>query len=150
MLGVEQSRAWNTASLNEFRHFFGLVQHKTFKHVNSDSEMQQKLRHLYEHPDNIELYPGILIENTKIPMTPGSGLCPNQTIGKAILSDAVALVRGDRFFTVVSTSARGLSNPGLFALGVDAIWIQRCRQRFERGSRWRSISSVYARFPRMV
>jgi hypothetical protein len=101
MMGVEQSRAWNTATLNEFRHFFGLVEHKTFEHVNKDTEMQKKLRQLYEHPENIELYPGILIENTKKPMSPGSGLCPNQTIGKAILSDAVALVRGDRFFTVV-------------------------------------------------
>jgi len=100
-MGVEQSRSWNTASLNEFRHFFGLVEHKTFEHVNSDTEMQKKLRQLYEHPDNIELYPGILVENTKVPMKPGAGLCPNQTIGKAILSDAVALVRGDRFFTVV-------------------------------------------------
>lgn len=101
MLGVEQSRSWNTASLNEFRHFFGLVEHNTFEHVNDDLEMQKLLRQLYEHPNNIELYPGILIENTKEKMIPGSGLCPNQTIGKAILSDAIALVRGDRFFTVV-------------------------------------------------
>jgi len=101
MLGVEQGRSWNTASLNEFRHFFGLVDHKSFKDVNSNPEMQKRLSQLYEHPDNIEIYPGILIENTKQRMTPGSGLCPNQTIGKAILSDAVALVRGDRFCTVV-------------------------------------------------
>jgi linoleate 8R-lipoxygenase / 9,12-octadecadienoate 8-hydroperoxide 8R-isomerase len=101
MLGVEQGRAWNTASLNEFRHFFGLVQHKEFKDVTSNEEMAKVLAQLYDHPDNIELYPGILIENTKTPMTPGAGLCPNHTIGKAILSDAIALVRGDRFYTVV-------------------------------------------------
>jgi linoleate 10R-lipoxygenase len=30
---------------------------------------------------------------------PGAGLCPGYTISRAILSDAVALVRGDRFLT---------------------------------------------------
>jgi hypothetical protein len=127
MLGVEQSRSWNTASLNEFRHFFGLVDHKTFKHVNSDPDMQRILRELYGHPDNIELYPGILIENTKIPMAPGSGLCPNQTIGKAILSDAIALVRGDRFFTVVCLICY-LSDLGLFTFYSYAVRFQ-CRGR---------------------
>lgn len=33
-------------------------------------------------------------------MVPGSGLCPGFTTSFAILSDAVALVRGDRFYTV--------------------------------------------------
>jgi hypothetical protein len=31
---------------------------------------------------------------------PGAGLCPGYTISRAILSDAVALTRGDRFMTV--------------------------------------------------
>lgn len=55
---------------------------------------------LYGHPDNVELYPGILAEETKKPIVPGSGLCPGFTTSFAILSDAVALVRGDRFFTI--------------------------------------------------
>lgn len=38
-------------------------------------------------------------EQTKEPM-PGAGLCPGYTISRAILADAVALVRGDRFLTV--------------------------------------------------
>lgn len=57
------------------------------------------MKALYGHPDNIELYPGILVEDAKEPMAPGSGLCPNYTISFAILSDAVALVRGDRFYS---------------------------------------------------
>ena len=150
MLGVEQSRSWNTASLNEFRHFFGLVQHKTFEQVNSDPEMQKNLRQLYEHPNEIELYPGILIENTKILMTPGSGLCPNQTIGKAILSDAIALVRGDRFFTVVYIHSSAFLISGLLAPNSDAVWIQRGCRRFECRTRRRLVSSSYARLPRLV
>lgn len=32
-------------------------------------------------------------------MMEGAGLCPGYTISRAILSDAIALTRGDRFFT---------------------------------------------------
>ena len=32
-------------------------------------------------------------------MIEGAGLCPGYTISRAILSDAIALTRGDRFFT---------------------------------------------------
>jgi linoleate 8R-lipoxygenase / 9,12-octadecadienoate 8-hydroperoxide 8R-isomerase len=101
MLGMEQSRYWNLASLNEFRRFFGLMEHKKFEDINSNPKISQLLRQFYDHPDNVELYPGLFIENAKKPMAPGAGLCPNQTIGRAVLSDAVALVRGDRYFTIV-------------------------------------------------
>jgi len=33
-------------------------------------------------------------------MVPGVGIAPTFTISRAILSDAVVLVRGDRFYTV--------------------------------------------------
>lgn len=33
-------------------------------------------------------------------MAPGVGIAPTFTISRAVLSDAVALVRGDRFYTV--------------------------------------------------
>jgi linoleate 8R-lipoxygenase / 9,12-octadecadienoate 8-hydroperoxide 8R-isomerase len=100
-MGIEQSRSWRTASLNEFRQFFGLIKHEKFEDITPNRELALKLRQFYDHPDNVELYPGLLVEGPKKPMTPGSGMCPPQTIGKAILSDAVALVRGDRFYTVV-------------------------------------------------
>lgn len=103
VLGIQQSRYWRTATLNEFRRFFGLVKHKTFEEINPDKA--EHLRQLYDHPDNVEMYPGLVIESPKVPMSPGSGLCPPQTIGKAILSDAVTLVRGDRFYTVVHNSS---------------------------------------------
>lgn len=41
-------------------------------------------------------------EETKEPM-PGAGLCPGYTISRAILADAVALTRGDRFLTIDMT-----------------------------------------------
>ncbi|KAL4820257.1 heme peroxidase [Aspergillus spinulosporus] len=68
--------------------------------VNSDPQVAEALEALYGHPDNIELYVGVQAEEAKKPFLPGSGLCPGFTISFAILSDAVALVRGDRFYTV--------------------------------------------------
>ena len=46
-----------------------------------------------------------------MPMIPGAGITPNFTISRAILSDAVALVRGDRFYTI-DYNARNLTNWG--------------------------------------
>jgi len=100
ILGIMQARSWNLATLNEFRDFLGLTKHETFEDINSDPEVAEKLRHLYDHPDYVELYPGLVAEEAKVPMVPGSGLCPSFTVSRAVLSDAVALVRGDRFYTV--------------------------------------------------
>ncbi|KAJ9649245.1 hypothetical protein H2199_000019 [Coniosporium tulheliwenetii] len=100
ILGIEQARSWDLASLNEFRKYFGLTPHETFESINDDPEVAKTLKHLYDHPDLVELYPGLVVEKGKKPMTPGSGLCPSYTVSRAVLSDAVAVVRGDRFYTI--------------------------------------------------
>jgi linoleate 8R-lipoxygenase/9,12-octadecadienoate 8-hydroperoxide 8R-isomerase len=100
ILGIKQARAWNLATLNEFRAFFGLETYHTFEEINPDPYIADQLRRFYDQPDLVELYPGLIVEAAKEPMVPGSGLCTNYTISRAILSDAVALVRGDRFYTV--------------------------------------------------
>ncbi|KAL4953119.1 Psi-producing oxygenase A [Aspergillus filifer] len=99
-LGIIQARRWNLGTLNEFRQYFNLAPHKTFEDINPDPYIAEQLRRLYDHPDQVEIYPGVIVEDAKDPVTPGSGLCTNFTISRAILSDAVALVRGDRFYTV--------------------------------------------------
>ena len=96
ILGIIQARSWNLASLNEFRKFFQLSPHQTFEDINPDPLVAEKLKRLYDHPDFVELYPGLVAEEAKKAMTPGSGLCTSFTISRAILSDAVALIRGDR------------------------------------------------------
>lgn len=73
------------------------------KFAPPDPEVADQLRNLYEHPDFVEMYPGIVAEEAKVPMVPGVGIAPTFTISRAILSDAVCLVRGDRFYTVRST-----------------------------------------------
>lgn len=100
MLGIEQARTWNCGSLNEFGNFLGLKTYDTFEEINPDPYVAEQLTHLYEHPDFVELYPGIASEAAKEPMIPGVGICPTHTISRAVLSDAVALVRGDRFYTI--------------------------------------------------
>ena len=61
----------------------------------------------------VELYPGLMIEDAKPIRNPGSGICPTYTLWHAVLSDAVTLVRGDRFmtidYTVSSLTAWGMN-----------------------------------------
>lgn len=100
ILGIQQARSWNLATLNEFRSFFNLTKHETFESINSDPEVANALRHFYDEPDLVELYPGLVVEEAKPSIAPGSGLSTDYTISRTILSDAVALVRGDRFYMV--------------------------------------------------
>ncbi|MCJ1314518.1 hypothetical protein MMC25_008200 [Agyrium rufum] len=111
ILGMQQARKWNVATLNEFRAFFGLRPHKTFEDINPDPEVAASFRALYSSPDHVEMYPGMVAEDAKASMIPGSGIALPFTISRAILSDAVALVRGDRFYTT-DYSPRALTNWG--------------------------------------
>lgn len=125
ILGIMQARQWNLASLNEFRLFFGLKAHETFEEINPDPIVAKKLKNLYDSPDFVELYPGLTAEKAKPPRAPGSGLCVNYTISRAILSDAVSLVRGDRFFTT-DFNGRFLTNWGFTACNFDTKVDQGC------------------------
>lgn len=99
LLGIIRGRRWNLAGLNEFRKHFGLKAYATFEDINSDPDVADALRNLYQHPDNVELYLGIVAEEGKTPMVPGVGIAPTYTISRVVLSDAVSLVRGDRHYT---------------------------------------------------
>ncbi|PHH75249.1 hypothetical protein CDD82_4522 [Ophiocordyceps australis] len=99
MLGILRGRRWKLAGLNEFRKHFGLQAYASFEAINSDPAVAEALRTLYVHPDHVELYPGIVAEEGKTPMVPGVGIAPTYTISRVVLSDAVALVRGDRYYT---------------------------------------------------
>ena len=89
------------ASLNEFRRNFGLKEYEKFEEINPDPEIADILRKLYDSPDMVELYPGLFVEDIKARMDPGSGIGIPYSAGRAVLSDAVGFIRGDRFFTVV-------------------------------------------------
>ncbi|KAG8709377.1 hypothetical protein FRC11_005607 [Ceratobasidium sp. 423] len=98
ILGIEQARRWGVCSMNEFRIRMGLKPFATFEEWNRDPAVANAARKLYGTVDNLELYPGLHAEET-MTLGPGSGLCAGYTITRSILSDAIALIRGDRFFT---------------------------------------------------
>ncbi|KAI5895328.1 heme peroxidase [Schizophyllum commune H4-8] len=98
IMGIEQNRKWGVCSLNDFRRFLGLKAFDTFEDWNPDPEIANAARALYGDIERLELYVGLQAEDAK-PVVEGAGLCPGYTISRAILSDAVALTRGDRFFT---------------------------------------------------
>jgi linoleate 8R-lipoxygenase/9,12-octadecadienoate 8-hydroperoxide 8R-isomerase len=152
ILGIIQARSWNLASLNEFRKYFNLEPHKNFTDINPDPKVSEALEHLYGHPDHVEIYPGIVVESTKDALAPGSGLCTNFTISRAILSDAVALVRGDRFYTVDYTS-KNLTNFGFEAANYDLAIDNGCvfYKLIHRAlPKYFSYNSIYAHFPMVI
>ncbi|KAJ0163325.1 Linoleate 10R-lipoxygenase [Colletotrichum tanaceti] len=99
IMGILHGRKWNVAGLNEFRKHFGLKPYDRFEDINSDPAVADQLKNLYQHPDYVELYPGLVAEEAKTPLTPGVGIAPTYTISRVVLSDAVCLVRGDRHYT---------------------------------------------------
>ena len=101
MLGLLQSRKWEVCTLNEFRQFFGMSRHKRFEDINKDKQVCDTLRDLYGDVDSVELYPGYLCEGEGRNVDPNSS-CPNNqgtALWRGIFSDAVTLVRSDRFYT---------------------------------------------------
>ncbi|GJE94143.1 linoleate diol synthase-like and cytochrome P450 domain-containing protein [Phanerochaete sordida] len=98
VMGIESARRWGCCSLNDFRKFIGLKPYTSFLEWNSDKEIASVAERLYGDIENLELYAGLQAEESK-PVMDGAGLCPSYTLSRAILADAIALTRGDRFFT---------------------------------------------------
>ena len=149
VLGMQQARQWKVATLNEFRKFFKLEPHKQFSDITKDESVARSLETLYTHPDYVELYPGLVAEDAKLPLEPGSGLCPGFTISRTILADAVSLTRGDRFYTVDYTPAN-LTNWGFNQVKSDPDVAQGCciyNLLMRALPCWYRGNSVYAMYP---
>ncbi|KIO24704.1 hypothetical protein M407DRAFT_25951 [Tulasnella calospora MUT 4182] len=120
IMAIQQNRDWGTCSLNEFRKS-GIRERmlrtqqggESMALATFNSQPNPDTLRLYQHPDNIELYVGLQAEEAK-KLVPGAGLCPGFTMSRAILADAVALVRGDRFltndFTAFNLTAWGMQD----------------------------------------
>ena len=65
-------------------------------------DVQNALRDLYDHPDKVELYPGIFCESDENKSVDPGPSDVDSALWAAIFSDAITLVRSDRFYTVVS------------------------------------------------
>ncbi|KAF8627576.1 hypothetical protein AX15_004356 [Amanita polypyramis BW_CC] len=104
MLGITQARRWGVCTMNEFRAFLGLKQFDTFEEWNPDPEIAKAARNLYNHIDNLELYTGLVCEQY-MPLSPGLRFSCGYTMTRAVLSDAICLIRGDRFFSTCFSPA---------------------------------------------
>lgn len=152
ILGILQGRKWNCAGLNEFRKHFGLKPYEKFEDINSDPEVADCLRHLYGHTDFVELYPGLVAEEAKQPMVPGVGIAPTYTISRVVLSDAVVLVRGDRYYTI-DYNPRSLTNWGFTEVQYDLNVNHGCcfYKLFLRGfPNHFKTNSIYAHYPMVI
>ncbi|ORY13037.1 heme peroxidase [Clohesyomyces aquaticus] len=99
IMGIWQGRKWVLVTLNELREYFGMLPYKAIFKINSDPDVAAALEALCRNLENVEIYPAVVVEEAKEPMIPASGLCAGFTTTRAILSDAMALVCGDRFYT---------------------------------------------------
>ena len=88
--------------MNDFRDFFGLKRHKTFEDISRNVDIANALRDLYDHPDKVELYPGVFCESDEDKGDDPGPSDVDSALWAAIFSDAITLVRSDRFYTVVS------------------------------------------------
>ncbi|KAJ6487073.1 heme peroxidase [Mycena vitilis] len=104
IMGILQARQWGVCTMNEFRQFLGLKQFDDFEDWNPDPAIASAARRLYGHIDNLELYTGLQCEDT-MPLSPGLRFASGYTMMRAVLGDAIALVRGDRFYTTDFTPA---------------------------------------------
>jgi linoleate 10R-lipoxygenase len=117
ILGISQARSWGCCSLNDFRRFLGLKPYTNFEEWNPNRDVAEAARKLYRNIENLELYVGLAAEEDRT-VKPGVGLCSPcpcalhlvfseyiyisstlDTTARAVLADAVALVRGDRYLT---------------------------------------------------
>ncbi|KAF9477868.1 heme peroxidase [Pholiota conissans] len=98
IMGLEQARSWGVCTMNEFREYLGLKKFENFEEWNPDTQIANAARRLYGHIDNLELYTGIVAEEI-MPLTDGLRFSCGYTTTRAVLGDAIALVRGDRFYT---------------------------------------------------
>ncbi|KAJ4490906.1 heme peroxidase [Lentinula aciculospora] len=104
VLGIQQARQWGVCTMNEFRQYLGLKTFDSFEDWNPQPEIANAARRLYKHIDNLELYTGLQCEAT-MPLTEGLRFACGYTMTRAILGDAIALIRGDRFYTTEFTPA---------------------------------------------
>ncbi|KAJ7058676.1 heme peroxidase [Mycena amicta] len=95
IMGILQARQWGTCTMNEFAEF---------EEWNSDPGVVAAARQLYGHIDNLELYTGLQCEDT-MPLSPGLRFAAGYTMTRAVLADAISLIRGDRFYTTDFTPA---------------------------------------------
>lgn len=92
---IDKARSLGIATFNEVRKQIGFKPAKTFADINPDPTIVQGLKELYDHPDDVDYFVGLMIE--EITNREGAAFAP--TLGRAIIVDALNLIRKDTFLT---------------------------------------------------
>ena len=124
IMGILHGRQLGVCTLNELRKLCNLREYTSFSEMNSDPAIAAALEELYGHVSLVELFPGLVAEEAK-PKREATGLCAGRTITYGILSDAVALVRGDRFLTT-ELNPYNLTPWGFDEIQADTKWSFGC------------------------
>lgn len=74
VMTMQQAREWGVCTMNEFRRYLKLKPFNDFEDWNPDPVIANAARQLYNHIENLELYPGLQAEQTE-DVGPGSGIC---------------------------------------------------------------------------
>ncbi|KDR77934.1 hypothetical protein GALMADRAFT_244901 [Galerina marginata CBS 339.88] len=151
ILGIQQAREWGLCTMNEFRAFLGLKKFESFTDWNPDPKIAKAAERLYGHIDNLELYTGLQAESV-MPQQVGSHFGFGYTVTRAVLGDAISLIRGDRFYTSDFTPAN-LTNWGYYDCqrdmnnGAGGSQIPKLLMRaLPRHYSWNSVYSLYPFF----
>lgn len=109
MDAIQQGRNLpNFPTLNEYRAHYKLKTYSKFEDLNPNPKVATALKKLYKSVNDVELYPGLVTEQTQDPESGGAntGIGLPYTVVTGILADAVNLVRNDRFLSTDWTPDR--------------------------------------------
>ncbi|KAK8101965.1 linoleate diol synthase [Apiospora kogelbergensis] len=152
---IAKAREQHAPTLNEFRLSLGLPAHRKFEDIHASPLVITKLRALYEHPGEVELYPGVVAEEP-----PSGFMCATaiagtkwwagSTVMHTVLRDAMALIERDPFYSDEGWSSSSVTNWGLHEPAPDINVSYGCvmHKLFLRAFPGHfAADSVYAHFP---
>ena len=101
---ISRAREQKMSGLNGLRQMMGLPIYNNIEDLNSCPLVTAKLKSLYSHPDEIELYPGMVAEQPSPKSLLAAAIVGNRlwigsTVAHAVVRDTVSLIRDDPFYT---------------------------------------------------
>lgn len=114
---IVKAREQHAPTLNKFRLSLGLPARRKFEDIHSSPLVITKLRALYEHPGEVELYPGVVAEEPpsrfmRATAIAGTKWWAGSTVMHTVLRDAMALIERDPFYSDEGWSSSSVTNWG--------------------------------------
>jgi peroxidase len=93
---IQRSYDYGTGGLNDLRRAYGLPGYQAFEDITRDQETVARLKQVFAHPENIDVYTGALAEGTE--SVPLNHATVGPLITAMILRGALGYSLSDRFF----------------------------------------------------